>query len=143
MVRIFSKSRRYIDELKSSMNIKSKIDFHKVESLYESRKRLIQSRDALTFLRIIFFTSLYASIISSFTTIFNLLPLLSEFLDYVLTYFGIIGTTFSVIMVLILGHSIRNYNRDIATIESHILSIHVKHDKSSVEDFDLLMKKIK
>lgn len=143
MVRIFSKSRRYIDELKSSMNIKNKTDSHKIESLYEVRKRLIQSRDTLTLLRIIFFISLYASIISSFTTIFNLLPVISEFVDYMLKYFGIIGTTFSVIMVLILGHAIRNYNRDIATVESHILSIHVKHDKSNVEDFDMLMKKIK
>jgi len=143
MVRIFSKSRRYIDELKSSMSIKSKIDSHKMQSLYEVRRRLIQSRNTLTFLRVIFFISLYASIISGFTTIFNLLPVISEFVEYMLKYFGIIGTTFSLIMVLILGHSVRNYNRDIATVESHILSIHVKHDKSNVEDFDLLMKRIK
>jgi hypothetical protein len=143
MVRIFSKSRRYIDELKSSMNIKNKIDSHKIESLYEGRARLIKSRDGLNFFRAIFYIALYASILSGFTTIFNLLPLLSEVLDFILTYLGIIGTTFSIIMIVVLGHSIQNYDRDIATIESHILSMHVKHDKSSIEDFDLLMKKIK
>lgn len=143
MVRIFSKSRRYIDELKSSMNIKNKNDSSKIDSLYNVRLRLIKSRDTLNFLRIIFYIALYASIISSFTTIFNLLPLVSKFIDYILTLFGIIGTTFSIIMIFFLAHSIRNYDRDIATIESHILSIHVKHDKSSAEDFNILMKKIK
>ena len=143
MVRIFSKSRRYIDELKSSMNIKSKIDSDKIESLYNVRSRLIKSRDTLNFLRIIFFIALYASIISSFTTLFNLVPAVSKFLDFLLTLFSIIGTTFSIIMIFLLSHSIRNYDRDIATIESHILSIHVKHDKSTPEEFNSLMKKIK
>ncbi len=143
MVRIFSKSRRYIDELKSSMNIKNKIDSSKIDSLYGVRSRLIKSRDTLNFLRIIFFIALYASIISSFTTLFNLIPAVSKFLDFLLTLFSIIGTTFSIIMIFFLAHSIRNYDRDIATIESHILSINVKHDRSKPEEFDLLMKKIK
>lgn len=143
MVRIFSKSRRYIDELKSSMNIKNKIDSRKINSLYSVRSRLIKSRDTLNFLRIIFFIALYASIISSFTTLFNLIPAVSKFLDFLLTLFSIIGTTFSIIIIFFLAHSIRNYDRDIATIESHILSIHVKHDRSKPEEFDLLMKKIK
>lgn len=143
MVRIFSKSKRYIDELKSTMNIKNKTDSHKIESLYQGRSRLIKSRNTLTILRVIFFISLYASIVSSVTSMFNILPVLSELLTIILKFLGIIGTSFSLIMVIVLGHSIRNYNRDITTIESHILSIYVKHDKSTAEDFDMLMRKIK
>lgn len=143
MVRIFSKSKRYIDELKSTMNIKNKTDSHKIESLYQGRSRLIKSRNTLTILRVIFFISLYASIVSSVTSMFNILPVLSELLTTIFKFLGIIGTSFSLIMVIVLGHSIRNYNRDIATIESHILSIYVKHDKSTTEDFDMLMRKIK
>lgn len=143
MVRIISKSRRYVDELRSSISIKDKKDSHKIESLYTIRKKLIRKRNILNFYRVIFYVALYASIISSFTSIFNLLPFISKLVDFILTYTGILGTTFSFIMILILTHSIKNYDRDISTTDSHIIAIHVKHDKSDKEKFSGLMKKIK
>lgn len=143
MVRIISKSRRYIDELKSAVVITNKKDSHKISSLYSVRNKLIKRRDRFNVLRVIFYIALYASIISSFTTILNIFPLISRFLDFALTYIGILGTTFSLIMILLLTQSIRNYDRDISTIDSHIISIHVKYDKSNIDNFDLLMKKIK
>ncbi|MGV8150707.1 MAG: hypothetical protein ACP5NV_03195 [Candidatus Woesearchaeota archaeon] len=143
MVRILSKSRRYIDELRELMSIKDKNDQRKIYSLYDTRKKLIKRRDRYNLIRAIFYIALYASLISSFTSIFNLLPWISRFLDFFLTYIGILGTTFSLIIILILSHSIRNYDRDVATIESHILSIYVKYDSSKPEYFDMLLKKIK
>ncbi|GIU69923.1 MAG: hypothetical protein KatS3mg002_1159 [Candidatus Woesearchaeota archaeon] len=143
MVRIISKSKRYIDELKEYFNIEDEVDSHKINKLYSIREKLIKSKNTLNILRIIFFLALYASLLSGLTKIFNLLPWISTFIDFVLTFLGILGTTFSVIMILVLGQSIRNYDRDISTIESHILSIYVKYDKTDKEKFDGLMDKIR
>lgn len=143
MVRIISKSKRYIDELKEYLEIDNDLDSHKIKKLYDVRDKLIKNKNALNVLRIIFFIALYASLISGLTKIFNLLPILSRFIDFVLTFLGILGTTFSIIMILLIGQSIKNYEKDISTIESHILSIYVKYDNISKEKFDLLMNKIK
>jgi len=142
-MRIFTKSRQYVDQVRKTVAIKNKADAHKVELLYSARKRLIEKRRRQNLLRFIFYVALYASLISSITSILNLYPFLSKVLDFILTYAGIFGTTFSLIAILLLTHSIRNFDRDITTVESHIIAIHVKYDKTKGRKFEQLIRKIR
>ncbi|MEM4710776.1 MAG: hypothetical protein QXL18_02415 [Candidatus Woesearchaeota archaeon] len=142
MVRLFPKSKRYIDEIRSFMVFNDKNDAEKTVELYNIRKKLLKKRNVLSTLRIIFFISLYASIVSSFT---NMLKnnLISGFLNSIIIIISILGTTFSVLMIFLLGHAIRNYDRDIATIESHIIAVYVKNDKLNSKQFNKILRKLK
>lgn len=143
MVRIFPKSRKYIDEIKKTLKVSDDVDKHKLNKLYFVHSKLEKSRRRLSNIRIFFFVALYASILSSFTSIVNhFLPVLSSLINYLFTLFGIIGTTISIIMIAILTHTINTFNRDITVVESHIISIYVKNDKSSKSEFDSLIAKI-
>lgn len=124
------------------MVFNDKNDAEKTVELYNIREKLLKRRNVLSTLRIIFFISLYASIVSSFT---NLLKnnLISGFLNSIIIIISILGTTFSVLMIFILGHAIRNYDRDIATIESHIIAVYVKNDKLNSKQFNKILRKLK
>lgn len=124
------------------MVFNDKNDAEKTVELYNIRKKLLKKRNVLSTLRIIFFISLYASIVSSFT---NMLKnnLISGFLNSIIIIISILGTTFSVLMIFLLGHAIRNYDRDIATIESHIIAVYVKNDKLNSKQFNKILRKLK
>lgn len=142
MVRLFPKSKRYIDEIRLYMTFNNKDDAEKTVELYNIREKLLKKRNVLNALRIMFFISLYASLVSSFTNIFNN-NVISKFFNSIILLISILGTTFSVMMIFVLGHAIRNYDRDIATIESHIIAVYVKNDKLNSKQFNKILKGLK
>ena len=143
MVRIISKSPGYIAQIKKHHKVPHVRDAHKINELFHVRAKLFRQRKKFLGIRFFFYIALYASLISSITSIFNVFPLISKFLDFLLTYLGILGTTISLAVIVALTYTIRVYDRDIATLDAHILAIHVKHDNSDKKSFDALLKKIK
>lgn len=142
MVRIFFKSYKYIDELRKSCKITRQPDKRKVELLFSTYERLRKARRKYVFVRGLFYVALYAAVVSSLLSVFNVI-FLSKLFDFIFTVFGIIGTTFALIMIVALTILIRNYDRDLSTIESHIISIYVKYDTADAKTFEQMIKKIR
>jgi hypothetical protein len=133
---------QYLDRLHQDIPLRGKEDKEHVRLLGEKIGSVFVKMRVLGFIRMFFYLLLYASIVSNF--IADLVTanssLIGRFAEPFVIMSTIIGTTISLLLILLFTRVINTYWEDARTYATHMIAIYAKNEKPS-RQLDVFLRK--